>query len=72
MERVKRTGYVGPNFHALRHAQATLLVAGGIDPKTVQARLGHESLNTTLNIYAEAVGENDRKAADFMGKLLEA
>ena len=71
LERVKRSGYVGPNFHALRRAQATLLVAGGVDPKTVQARLGHESLNTTLNIYAEEVGENDRKAADFMGSLLE-
>ena len=71
IERVKRSGYIGPNFQALRRAQATLLVAGGVDPKTVQARLGHESLNTTLNIYAEEVGENDRKAADFMGKLLE-
>ena len=71
IERTRRTGYVGPNFHALRRAQATLLVAGGVDPKTVQARLGHESLNITLNIYAEEVGENDRKAADYMGKLLE-
>lgn len=71
VERIKHSGYVGPNFHALHHAQATLLVAGGIDPKTVQARLGHESLNTTLNIYAEEVGENDRKAADFMGRLFE-
>lgn len=70
IERTKRSGYVGPNFQALRRAQATLLVAGGVDPKTVQARLGHESLNTTLNIYAEEVGENDRKAADFMGELL--
>lgn len=70
IERVKHSGYVGPNFHALRRAQATLLVAGGVDPKTVQARLDHESLNTTLNIYAEEVGENDRKAADFMGELL--
>ncbi len=70
IERVKQSGYVGPNFHALRRAQATLLVAGGVDPKTVQARLGHESLNTTLNIYTEEVGENDRRAADFMGRLL--
>lgn len=70
IERVKQSGYVGPNFHDLRRAQATLLVAGGVDPKAVQARLGHESLNTTLNIYAEEVGENDRRAADFMGGLL--
>lgn len=71
IERVRRTGYVGPNFHALRQAQATLLVAGNIDSKTVQAGLGHESMNITLNIYAEEVAENDKKAADFMGQLLD-
>lgn len=72
VKHVKHSGYIGPNFHALRRAQATLLVAGGVDPKTVQARLGHETLNTTLNIYAEEVGENDRKAANFMGEILSA
>ncbi len=68
---MRRSGYIGPNIQALRRAQATLLVAGGVDTKTVQARLRHESLGTTLNICAEEVGENDRKAADCMGKLLE-
>lgn len=63
---------MSPNFHALRRSQATFLVAGGVDPKTVQARLGHENLNTMLNIYAEEVGENDRKSADFMGELLRS
>ena len=71
IERVKYSGYVGPTFHALRHAQATLLVAGGVDPKTVQARLGHEKISTTLEIYAEALEENDEKAAEYIGKLVK-
>ena len=71
IKRQKYSGYVGPTFHALRHAQATLLVAGGVDPKTVQARLGHEQITTTLQIYAEALEENDEKAADFIGKLIK-
>lgn len=70
IERVKRSGYVGPNFHALRHAQATLLVAGGVDPKTVQARLGHEKITTTLEIYAEAEEAGDVKAAEYLNGLL--
>lgn len=68
--RVRRSGYVGPNFHALRHAQATLLVAGGVDPKTVQARLGHEKITTTLEIYAEAEEAGDVKAAEYINGLL--
>lgn len=71
IKRYKYSGYQGPTFHALRHAQATLLVAGGVDPKTVQARLGHEKITTTLEIYAEALEENDQKAADFIGKLIK-
>lgn len=38
--RVKHSGYVGPNFHALRRAQATLLVAGGVDPKNDASPFG--------------------------------
>lgn len=71
IRRVKHSGYIGPTFHALRHAQATLLVAGGVDPKTVQARLGHEQITTTLQIYAEALEENDEKAADYIESLIK-
>lgn len=60
-----------PELSGIAKSSSHAAGGGGVDPKTVQARLGHESLNTTLNIYAEEVGENDRKAADFMGKLLE-
>ncbi len=33
--------------HKLRHTAATLMLAGGVDIKTVQEVLGHENLNTT-------------------------
>ena len=59
--------YVGPSFHSLRRAHATLLVADGVDPKTVQARLGHESLGTTLSLYAEAEAGGDAAAAKAVG-----
>jgi integrase len=38
-------------FHDLRHTHAALLIAGGAHPKSVQARLGHASITTTLNTY---------------------
>ncbi len=38
--------------HGLRHTSATLLIASHQDIKTVQSRLGHAEVSTTLNIYA--------------------
>lgn len=38
-------------FHDLRHTHASLLIAAGVRPKAIQARLGHASITTTLNTY---------------------
>ena len=58
--------------HKLRHTAATLMLANGVDVKTVQEVLGHENLNTTqiythientqLKIAAEA---NPHSKLDF-------
>lgn len=64
-------GFEGLKLHELRHTQATLLLAQGVDVKTVQNRLGHANASITLNWYAHAVPENDRAAADMLGKLLD-
>lgn len=64
-------GFEGLCFHSLRHTQASLLLANGVDVKTVQTRLGHANASVTLNIYAHADPRNDRAAADMLGKLLD-
>ena len=69
--RTHRSGYVGFNFHELRHTQATLLIGSGADIKTVQNRLGHSSAQLTMDIYAHAIAQNDEKAAATIGRLLE-
>jgi len=49
---------VGPSklrFHDLRHTHATMLLSQGIHPKVVQERLGHESINITLDIYSHVL-----------------
>lgn len=58
-------------FHGLRHTSATLLIAGHQDLKTVSKRLGHAQTSTTMNIYAHALQESDRKAADALEAILE-
>ncbi|MFN2557789.1 MAG: tyrosine-type recombinase/integrase [Nitriliruptorales bacterium] len=37
--------------HELRHTAASLLIAEGASPKSVQAQLGHASITVTLDIY---------------------
>lgn len=70
-KRYHRTGYHGFVLHELRHTQATLLIGSDADIKTVQHRLGHSSASLTMNIYAHALEENDRNAAETVGGLLE-
>lgn len=66
-----RNGFPDLKFHELRHTQATLLLGNGTDIKTVQNRLGHAKASTTLDIYAHAIPENDRTAANLMANILE-
>ncbi|GMU80052.1 MAG: hypothetical protein AMXMBFR46_28400 [Acidimicrobiia bacterium] len=61
-------GLDGAGFHDLRRANATALVAGGVDVKTAQARLGHSDPRLTLAVYAQATTEADRAAADVIGE----
>jgi hypothetical protein len=66
----RKVHYEGLKFHELRHTQATLLLAHGEDVKTVQARLGHSKASTTLDMYAHAIPEKDKEAAQLIGDLL--
>lgn len=57
-------------FHGLRHTSATLLIASKQDVRTVSSRLGHAQASTTMNIYAHALQETDRKAAAALENML--
>jgi integrase len=60
----------GITFHDLRRTHATMLVAAGVDIKTVQYRMGHESITTTLAIYATPTEGNLRKSVDAIDLYL--
>ena len=58
-------------LHGLRHTSATLLISSRkMDVMTVSKRLGHNNTSTTLNIYAHAYEELDKKAATTLDNLL--
>lgn len=64
---VESAGLEGLTFHDLRRANATGLVAAGVDVKTAQTRLGHSSSRLTLELYAQSVPRLDRDAAEALG-----
>ena len=43
------------SLHGLRHAHATALLQGRVNPRAVQQRLGHSNIQTTLAHYAHAM-----------------
>ena len=57
-------------LHDLRHTQATLLLAYGVDIETVRKRMGHSRASVTLDVYGHALEEMDRSAADVLGRIL--
>jgi integrase len=56
--------------HGLRHAHASLLLAGGLAITDVSKRLGHGSAAITLKVYAHAIEGSDGGAADVIGAAL--
>lgn len=64
-------GLDGARLHDLRHAMATLMLAGGADVRTVAGRLGHRNVATTLNVYGHFIEASDRAAADDLGALID-
>lgn len=57
-------------FHDLRHTAATLLLAQGVDPRTIMATLGHSTIHLTMNTYAHVLPALQADAAVKMNAIL--
>jgi integrase len=57
-------------IHGLRHTHATLLLEEGVDVKTVSERLGHDTVQTTLELYAHVTPKMRANAAARFRSLL--
>ena len=62
----------GFRFHDLRHYFASLLIASGLDVKTVQHRLRHGSATTTLNTYSHLWPDRDEQTRAAVAAVLQA
>ena len=66
----KRTGMRFVNVHSFCHFAATAMILNGVDVKTVQACLGHNDANTTLNIYAHSFQEAQARAMNSVAECI--
>lgn len=67
---VKRSGLPRLTCHDLRHTHASLALAAGVHPKIVSERLGHASIEITLNTYSHLIPSLDKDAAELIAGLI--
>jgi integrase len=59
-----------PRIHDLRHTCASWLVMAGVPLPVIQQHLGHESINTTIRLYAHIDRRSMEAAAAVIGEAL--
>ncbi len=67
---LKAAGLQRMRFHDLRHGAATVLLALGVDMRTIMETLGHSQIHVTMNTYASVVPQLKRDAAERMDSAL--
>lgn len=52
--------------HDLRHSHIALLIEKGLQPLVIAQRVGHDSVNTTMNIYGHLYPNKQKQVADML------
>lgn len=70
----KRETILLPQFscHHLRHTVATRLCETETNLKVIQAIMGHRSIETTMDIYAEATERKKQESFELLAAKLDS
>lgn len=66
----KKAGVKRIRLHDLRHSHASLLIDMGVDILLISQRLGHESVQTTLDTYSHLYPDKQKQVADLLDGLV--
>lgn len=64
-----KSGVQKIRIHDLRHSHASVLINLGVSPLAIAKRLGHEKIETTLNIYSHLYPEKEKNMIDLLDSL---
>ena len=67
---VRRIGLHGVRLHDARHSHASIMLKQGVHPKIVQERLGHASIQLTLDTYSHVAPGLQEAAAVGFDKMI--
>lgn len=59
-------------IHDLRHTHAAWLIAAGEHPKAIQTRLGHSSIQVTIDRYVHLMDGLDDQTADRLDAIVQS
>jgi integrase len=68
---IKKAGLPRVRFHDLRHTCATLLLLAEENAKVVSERLGHASVQLTLDTYSHVLPAMQKRAAEKMDAIFD-
>lgn len=57
--------------HGLRRIHTTFLIEAGTSIEYISTRLGYKNINVTLDVYNDALKEEEEETADLTDKLIE-
>lgn len=66
--RAKKLGLPVIRLHDLRHSHASMLINLGTPPKVVQERLGHASIQMTLDLYSHLYPDKQKDVAERLSE----
>ncbi|ABV10109.1 MULTISPECIES: tyrosine-type recombinase/integrase [Streptococcus] len=71
-KRLSALGLPDYGFHLFRHTHASMMLNSGMNWKELQHRMGHKSITTTMDTYAELAPKKKFEAVDiFLNKMEE-
>lgn len=68
---IKKANVKKIRFHDLRHTHASLMLLLGEHPKIVSERLGHSSIEMTMNTYSHVTFDMQKESSDRFEKTFQ-
>lgn len=65
-QKIEELGMKNIRVHDLRHSHIALLIEKGMQPLVIAQRVGHDSVNTTMNIYGHLYPNKQKEVADLL------